>query len=264
MKPLVLLILNSVTLLFTLFINYLLGTGGVGNATVGEISARYENLFTPAGYAFAIWGVIYFLLLAFVGYQWLAWLKYRDAEYLKKTGIWFIISNLSNGFWILVWTNDLIGLSFVFILILLVSLLVLVFRLRLETWDAPVRVIAFVWWPICIYFGWIIVATLANLAAFSVSLNPENSFALYPAWVILLIVFSCLVYILLIYYRNMREAAFVGIWAFVAIAAKQWHTAGIIAYAAIITSAILFIYALLHAYRNKETMPLKKIKRGEI
>jgi hypothetical protein len=264
MRQLVLLVLNSISFLLALLLNYLTGTGALNNTSVGEISDRYFNLFTPAGYAFAIWGVIYLLLFAFIGYQWFAWLKKRDDEYINATGIWFIVSNIANGAWIIAWTSDRIGLSLFLIMLLLVSLVVLMFRLRLEIWDAPVRIIAFVWWPVCIYLGWIIVATMANLASYSVSLNSAGSFALQEGWVAVMIVFAAIVYSLLIYFRNMREAAIVGVWALVAIAVNHWNEAKIVAYAALIASALLLIYSGVHAYRNRETSPGKKIRRGEI
>lgn len=264
MKQIILLLLNTITLLFTLLVNYLAGTGTFNNNSVGDISARYENLFTPAGYAFGIWGVIYLLLVAFVGYQWYEWYKHKNDEYLNRTGIWFTLSNLANGFWIIAWTNGSVGLSLGLILILLVSLLVLMVQLRLEIWDAPVRIIAFVWWPVCIYLGWIIVATLANLSALSVSINPAGAFALQPLWVVIMISLATGIYLLLVRFRNMREAAFVGIWALVAIAVKQWESSDIVAYAALIASVVLFIYASVQASKNLETMPFKKFKRGEI
>jgi hypothetical protein len=260
----ILLVANSVTFIMVLLFNYLAGTGAFNNASVGEISDRYNNLFTPAGYAFAIWGLIYLFLFVFVGYQWFVWLKKRDDEYINATGIWFIISNIANGTWIIAWTNDWIGLSLFLIMLLLVSLVILMFRLRLEIWDAPVRIIAFIWWPICIYLGWIIVATLANLAAYSVSLNSAGSFALQEGWVVVMIIFAATAYALLIYFRNMREAAIVGVWALVAIAVNHWQEAKTVAYAALIASAFLLIYSGVQAYRNRETLPGKKIKRGEI
>lgn len=250
MRQIALLLLNSITLLFTLAMNYLWGTGAAGSASVGEISSRYETFFTPAGYAFSIWGLIYLLLLAFVGYQWFAWLKYRDKHYLKQTGIWFALGNLANGFWILAWTNEAIGLSLGLIGILLLSLLVLMVKLRLEIWNAPVRIIAFVWWPVCIYLGWIVVATMANFSVLLVRLYPDGAIATQAFWTILMIVVAGLVYVLLIYYRNMREAAFVGIWALTAIAVKQWHENEPVVYAALLASIILFICAIWHAIKK--------------
>lgn len=264
MKQIGLLILNTATLLFALLMNYLANNAPLTPATVGEVSARYENLFTPAGYAFVIWIVIYILLIAFVAYLWYAWFKNSNDEYLRRTNIWFMVSNLANGFWTFVWTSDWIGWSVVLIIILLISLVVLMFRLRLEIWDAPVRIITFIWWPFCIYLGWIVTATFANIAAYSVYLNPEDSFALQQGWVIFMILVAFLLYAAFIYFRNMREAAVVGIWAFIAIAVKHWQDAGSVAYTAIIASAILFVYVSWHGYQNREFSPFKKFQRGEV
>nr|MBS0038460.1 hypothetical protein [Saprospiraceae bacterium] len=69
MKNTVLLLANSFTFVLVLAMNFIYGSGMWGTATVGEISAQYPTLITPAGYAFSIWGVIYLLLIGFVGYQ---------------------------------------------------------------------------------------------------------------------------------------------------------------------------------------------------
>ena len=52
-------ILNAVALVATVVINYLSNTGVFNGETMATISAKYQNLFTPAGYAFSIWGLIY-------------------------------------------------------------------------------------------------------------------------------------------------------------------------------------------------------------
>ncbi|MGM0377601.1 MAG: hypothetical protein ACQEQ0_12575, partial [Bacteroidota bacterium] len=64
MKNLFYLILNSITLLFALVMNSLSGMEVFGGRTVGDVSAMFENSFTPAGYVFAIWGLIYLMLIA--------------------------------------------------------------------------------------------------------------------------------------------------------------------------------------------------------
>jgi len=263
MRQIALLILNSITLLFTLVANYLWGTGATGGTSVGEISSRYETFFTPAGYAFAIWGLIYLLLLAFVGYQWFSWLKHRDSQYLKLTGMWLAPGNLANGFWILSWTNGSIGLSLGLIGILLLSLLVLMVKLRLETWDAPVRIVAFVWWPVSIYLGWIVVATMANFSVLLVKLYPDGAIATQALWTIVMIAVACLVYVLLVYYRNMREAAFVGIWALTAIAVKQWNENESVVYAALLASTILFVYSMRQAIKSGTHYPCLRSGAGK-
>lgn len=264
MKKLVYLLANSLTLIFALYINYLSGTGAINGMTVAEVSAKYENLFTPAGYAFAIWGLIYLLLLAFVGFQWYSFIKKIDDDNLMKTGLWFSLSNLANGFWIYAWMHLYIGISVIIMLVLLFSLIILMFKLRLETWDAPVHIIAFVWWPVCIYLGWIVVATVANFSAYFISIGWEGGMLSQTSWALIMIGVATIIYSLLIYNRNMREAALVGVWALVAIAVKQWELNSGVAYGALTAAGILLIYVFYHAFKNRSTLPFEKIRRGEI
>lgn len=264
MKRISLLLANTITLIFALMMNSLQGSQLFNGTTVGEISAKYDTLFTPAGYAFAVWGVIYLMLIAFVAYQWFSWFKQKEDTKLKQTGWWFALGNLANGFWIVAWLNEQLGLSVLLILVLLFSLIKLTIRLRLETWDAPVRIIAFVWWPICIYIGWIIVASVANISVFLVSIGWQGGFISPKIWSVILIITATLIYLILIKARNMREAAAVGIWALVAIAVKQWQINQEIVIAALAASAILFITVSAHGYQNRKTSPFEKLKRGEV
>lgn len=258
MKQIALLILNTVSLLFALVMNGLSNTGTFNGKTVGEVSADFETLFAPAGYAFSIWGVIYILLIMFVGQQWYAWFKHNDDLELKNTGIWFALSSLANGTWIVAWLYGFLVVSVILMLVLLVSLIVLAVKLRLEIWDAPKRIIFFVWWPICIYLGWIIVASVANIAAFFVSINWQGGFLSAQTWTIIMIIAAMVIYVLLIYFRNLREAALVGIWALIAIAVKQWGIEPGIVAAAIAAAAVLLIGISINAYKNNAARQFAK------
>ncbi|MEE4286518.1 MAG: hypothetical protein V2I31_10225 [Mariniphaga sp.] len=264
MKRISLLLINTLTLIFALVMNSLQGSEVFNGTTVGEVSAKYETLFTPAGYAFAIWGIIYLLLILFVTYQWFVWFKRKEDRELKQISWWFAVGNLANGLWVVAWLNEQMGLSVLLILILLFSLIQLTIRLRLEIWDAPLRIIAFVWWPVCIYLGWVIVATVANISVFLVSIGWQGGFLQEQVWTIIMIVAATTIYLLLIKTRNMREAAVVGIWALVAIAVKQWQLNIEIVIAALTASAILFVTVAVHGFRNRKTSPFEKLKRGEV
>ena len=258
MKKTGLLIINTLSLIFALVMNYLSGTGAIAGKNVGEVSRMYDNLFTPAGYAFAIWGLIYLLLMAFVAHQWYAWLIRREDRELKQTGIWFTVSNIANGAWIVAWLNLNMGISLLIMGVLLFSLIMLTKRLNLERWDAPLRIIAFVWWPVTVYLGWIIVATVANTTVFLKSLGWDGSPISEVTWVKILIVVAALIYLLLIYYRNMREAGAVGIWALIAIALRHWSDHPNIAWWALVAIAVLFVVSALQAWQNRATLPVIK------
>ena len=59
-------------LLFMLVLNGLANGLPLNGSTTAELSARYPNLFVPAGSTFAIWGLIYLLLIVFVITPWSA------------------------------------------------------------------------------------------------------------------------------------------------------------------------------------------------
>src|SRR5690242_11772592 len=53
----------------TIAFNWMSAVGYVNGTTPAMISAKYPTIVTPAGYAFAIWSLIYFGLIAFSIYQ---------------------------------------------------------------------------------------------------------------------------------------------------------------------------------------------------
>ncbi|MCY7420781.1 MAG: hypothetical protein LH478_03450 [Chitinophagaceae bacterium] len=257
-----LVILNSLTLLLMLFINYGSNAGLFYTVSVGDVSYKYDTLFTPAGYAFAIWGVIFLMLIAFTIFQWACLKNQAHQEYIELTGPWFTISNLANALWVYCWLNEKIGWSVIVILILLASLCVLTYKLRLELDDKPVKVILFVWWPIVIYLGWIMVATIACIAAWLVSTGWNGGPLSQQTWTIIMILVATLLYLYLVKTRNLREAAGVGIWAFIAIAARQWQANFNIAIIALICSLVLLITISIHGYKNRKYSIVSKLKEG--
>lgn len=92
-------ITNAIALLATILINYLSNLGIFSSNTISDISKKYDTLFTPAGYAFSIWGLIYILLFAFViFYGPLVNTNDKKEIIIRKTGVWFIISILPGKF----------------------------------------------------------------------------------------------------------------------------------------------------------------------
>jgi hypothetical protein len=257
-----LVLLNTISFIAMLYINYASSNKLLADITVGDVAHKYDTLFAPADYAFLIWPVIYLLCICFVIYEWVL-LKNDPKQYIKRTGIWFTVSNIANALWCYCWVHEWLGWSVIIILIQLLSLMILVVHLRLELDDEPVRTIFFVWWPICFYIGWIITATVACIASWLVFIN-WNGFGISAnIWTIIMIIIACLIYVWLTQKRNMREAATVGIWAFMAIAIRQWDVHKDIALTAIIASAILFILISIHGYKGKYYTPFAKLKRGE-
>ncbi len=59
---------NIAVFVFALIINGFSTIPFLNNRTIVQVSDLYDNLLTPAGYVFSIWGIIYSLLLVFVIY----------------------------------------------------------------------------------------------------------------------------------------------------------------------------------------------------
>lgn len=261
-KNALLVLLNTITFVLMLLMNYSSNAGLFNSLTVADIAHKYDTLFAPADYAFIIWGVIFLLCAGFVIYQW-ALIKNDPKAYIQRTGFWFTISNLANTLWVYCWMHEWLDLCVIVIFVLLLSLIILTIKLRLELDDEPVRTIFFVWWPISIYLGWIMVATIASVASWLVSIQ-WNGFGIAPdIWTIIMIAVATIIYFFLNKARNLRESVSIGIWAFIAIADRQFDVHDDIAFTAIIASFILTIIIAIHFYKNRYYIPFIKIKREE-
>src|SRR4030065_1224797 len=93
--------INVVVIIVTLAVNGLANAIPFNGQTTAEISDRFHVFFLPAGYVFAIWGVIYLGLIAFAIYQALP--SQRENPRLRKLGYILAAANLANAFWLFFW-----------------------------------------------------------------------------------------------------------------------------------------------------------------
>lgn len=255
-------ILNLLSVIMVVAVNYISQALRLNDTTIGEISREYENLFTPASYAFAIWGLIFLSLFAYAIFQVKrAFFSDKASEFILQTGYWFLIANILNSFWVLAFVYDYTGISVLIMLGILCSLIKIILNTNMERWDAPISTIAFVWWPICIYSGWISVATIANIAAYLSKLNWDGSFLTEQQWTITVIIVAFILNLVIIWKRNMREFALVGVWSFFAIYWRHQNSEIIIAKVALVSSILLLMTIALHAFKNRSTNPAKKLKQ---
>lgn len=255
-------LINLISVITAVVVNYLSQTQRWNNTTIGEMSAKYDNLFTPAGYAFAIWGVIFLGLIAYAlfGIK-RAFFSRKETPHIEQTGYWFALTNFLNTAWVVAFTYDYVWLSVLIIIGMLISLLKIVFKTNMERWDAPIEIIAFVWWPVCIYSGWIAVATIANISAFLVKLGFAGSQLTQIIFTMILITIAVYINLLMTNLRNMREFAMVGAWALFAIFIRHKESLESVAYFALAGCVLLVVTAGLHGYRNRATNPFNKLKQ---
>ena len=230
-----------VVTLATIAINGLATGLPLNGQSTGEISDRFPSLFTPAGYVFSIWGVIYLGLLAYMVYQALP--SQRANPRLRSIGWLYVVSGIANSVWIFLWHYNQFAWSLVVMLVLLASLIGIYLRLSpftrrvgaAERWTTHI--------PFSIYLGWITVATVANVATVLLDWNWTGG-PLSPAlWAILMIAVATVLGLIFTLREVNPAYVFVLVWAFAGIAVKQSATPAV-AWTAI-AAAILLVVAIV-------------------
>jgi len=92
-----------------------------------QLSAQYPNLFTPAGFTFSVWGIIYLFYLGFTIYQATVLFKMQHPgkEKIALASPYFIGICLCNAGWLFAWhyQHVMLSVSIMFVyLILLISI----------------------------------------------------------------------------------------------------------------------------------------------
>jgi hypothetical protein len=210
---------NVIATVLTIIINSLSNTSILGANTVGEISDAYPTFFTPAGYVFAIWGIIYALLLVFSIHQVLP--KQQDAPFREKIGLYYILCSVANIIWIVLWVNNYILFSTILMFLLLASLIVIYRRLDSIGAQMSLRENLAVFLPFSVYLGWITVASIGNVAVTLVSLNWNGWGLSELSWTILMIGVAIAVTLIMIVRKRDIGFSLVLIWALLGILVKQ-------------------------------------------
>ncbi len=244
---------NLFAFIVTLAVNGLAGTTLLNNRTTAQVSDLYASPITPAGYVFAIWGLIYALLLVFVIYQLLP--KQKDKLFQRQIGGLFILTSIFNVVWLFLWQYDYIVVSVILMLALLVTLIKIYLRLDIGKSKAPLTEKFCVQLPFSVYLGWITVASIANIAAALVSVGWGGFGLSAEIWAIVAILVALIVTLAVIVTRRDVAYSLVIVWALAGIAAKQSMYANIVTTAGIGTAIILIALAV--------TLIVYRLRRGK-
>lgn len=197
----------------------------INGKTTSQVSDMYPNLFTPIGLTFSIWGVIYLFLLLYTLYQTgaLGRLSGEENARISKIGVPYILSCLANTAWILCWHYDYIALSVVVMLALL-SLLVLLYLKTRPAADAPLKFRVLVAAPFSLYFGWITVATIANISALLVGFHWGGLGVPPDLWTVAVITVAVLLTVAVQHKHKDVLFSYVVIWALLGIFIRHMTT----------------------------------------
>ena len=239
--------------LLTISVNVLANALPLNGIDTGKISDKYFTLFTPAGYVFIIWGVIYIGMLAYMVYQALP--SQRTNPRLRAIGWWFVLGNIANTIWIFCWHWELLLPTVLLTATLLICLVIAYLRL------APARQVPGVvsrgeWWTthltFSIYTAWATVATVANVAVYLVSIGWDGGFLSPAVWTaILLLIATGIGLLFLSRWRDVAYAA-VLIWAFIGIAVNHSDVT-LVAWTAAALAAVLVALAIVTLVRGRQT-----------
>lgn len=224
--------LAVISYLAMICINVIATTVGINGKTPGEISDKVDVLFTPAGYVFAIWGLIY-LLLGIWLFQQLRLPAEAESKYRMDL---FVLTCLYNIAWLLSWHYSYFLLSVVIMICLLISLILLYSSYPAGDYRFSFRL------PYCIYLGWISVALMANISYVLKYFGWDGWGISEQAWgQILLLVATLLASY--IRWRN-KDILFslVVIWAFIGIAIQNGKDAGAMFYMPFVYSLFLLFW----------------------
>lgn len=255
-------LVNLVLIFAVIAWNYIANALGINGNTIGSLSSEYNSLFTPAGYAFSIWGPIFLGLIALGIYMVrAAFSDQMENEFITRLGPWLLLANLANGAWVYFWLNEQTGISVMMMLIILISLIISILVLNMERKEVPSGQAIWVWWPLGIYSGWIAVATIANIAA--TLAKSDWSFLLSETtWAIVMIIVAAVLNIALILTRRMRDFALVGIWALLAIWARHRGSIPGIEWTAFSGAMAIAVTIMIHWLTHRGTCPILRWRRS--
>jgi len=230
-------------LLFIMMIamNALANTIPINGQNTGEISDQYPNLFQPTGSTFSIWGIIYLFLGAYTIFQ-LTRIGQVESEAVQKTyftvNALFSISSLANISWLLFWHHNKIGLSMIAMIVLLISLILI------SNYAGSLNLLSKI--AFGVYFGWIVVASIANMTIWLVDLGVPSFSSISILLTIFILIVGIIIGSIVIYLKSDLAFGFVLVWAYTGILIRHLSRSEFnFEYPAIVYTTIFSIILLL-------------------
>jgi hypothetical protein len=239
---------NLASVILALTVNILASTLPLNGQNTGEISDRFKVYFVPAGYVFAIWGIIYIGWIAFTIFQFQP--AQKESPRLRRLGYLFALSGVANAAWLFAWHYNLFGLSMIIMLTLLTLLIASYLRLdvnrstvsRAERWSVDV--------PFGIYLGWITVATVANVTDWLYLVEWTGFGIPATTWAVIMIAVASLLGLAMAITRRDAAYLFVLVWSFIGIAVKQTPAPDVVL-AAWIGAGLMLVLAVYSLVRRE-------------
>jgi hypothetical protein len=154
-------ILPLLATVMVLMVNAAANIVPINGLNTGQLSALYPTGFTPPGWVFSIWLLIYTGLVTFGIAAWRGTPRLRTRVAAVQGP--YLINAVGNAAWIFAWHYRLVALSVAVMLVILATLIVIFTRLQ-RLPSPTVYEYLRVDGVFAVYFGWITAATLINIA----------------------------------------------------------------------------------------------------
>ena len=256
---------NILAFILVLTVNSLANLIPIGGQTTEEISDKYPTLFTPAGFTFSIWSLIYLSLFLFIIFQALP--SQRENKEIVQIQKMFVINCLANAAWIFVWHYEFIILSFLVMIVILLTLISIYRSINSRNHDGKSAFTRFIFLqlPFSLYTGWITVAFIANLSIVQVDLGWNSLILSHVNWTLIKLAFTGSIGSLVLLIRKDFIFALVIAWASFGISVKQVSAAQISgsAFSISIMMIILVIFYFLNFVRKEINIWMKTSSKND-
>jgi translocator protein len=247
-----------VAVVFNVTYNYVNEWLGSHARNVAQVSADYQSLFTPASYAFAIWGVIYGATLFYAVVALLP--RQLDVRFHDRVAPWLVLTNALASLWISLFTSEHLGPS---VLIILAMLTASGFMYALANEHMASEKLSR-WWrvPFALWVGWLSVAAIANVSLALVAAGWDGWPLSAPIWACIMLLAAAVVALgLNIVYRD-PVVPLVIAWASVAIAVARWEDSTLVAVVGMLVALKALLWAGSTLLFDAYPIPKKYIDAG--
>jgi len=216
------------------------------SSNTGVISDDNISPVTPAGYAFAIWGLIYLACIALAVHQLLPDQQHREVH--RRTGWWLVGAFSASAIWIPIFGSRLLWLAQVVLLALVGCLAVAATRLAaMRPAATSERILLRL--PVMIYLGWALLASAAGFGTMFSSLGlPEVGMLVTVVSLILVAVATVAAVIVVLHLTAEAGFVFAACWALVAVAVGTYDSS--VRFAAIIAAGAVLVSLIVRSLRT--------------
>ncbi|AQU78650.1 MULTISPECIES: TspO/MBR family protein [Planococcus] len=238
-------LLMTISFIAVVVMNTLANTLPLNDQTTGDVSNRLLVLFTPAGYVFSIWSIIYLLLAVWIVAFWIRLRKGQTPSH--KITLFFVLSCLFNISWLLLWHYEFFAWSIVAMLGYLIALIALYLQYGNSERSFTERL------PISINMGWISVATIANISFVLTFYNWSGWGLSDQLWTVIMLTVATAIALHIRFHHMDIPFALVFIWAFIGIAVKHGTDEMLVTTASLFLSGVILTGILLIKKRTAPT-----------